>query len=383
MLVLNDMTADARVSREASALVEAGHEVTVFALRSTEAPWDSFECGYEIRRVAGYTTAGWSRPWAKLSQSRDRQRALVEAASAACPHVVQAHDVDTLVAASETRRKTGAALVFDAHELYSDMISEHGMGGTPPVQAYWKRIERTHIPASDAVITVSEGLAQTLRARHGVNATVIRNVPPVSPLGDRGRLRRELGVDAASAIVLYQGVLIAGRNLPNLVQAMAQLDGAVLVVQGSGPEESAMREAAKASRLGSRVRLMGRVPATELHDYACGADVGVVIYAATTLNNRMAAPNKLWSYRMAGLPVAASDFPGLRSAVEEDGVGLLFDPGDPASVAHAIRLLIQDPSRRLQMSMRSRALAETRDNWDVEKLKLLALYDRLAARSTS
>lgn len=383
MLVLNDMTADARVSREASALAEAGHEVSVLALRAKGLPASERVGGYAIERVADYTSAGWKRPLAKLSQLRARRRALIGAATGMRPDVIHANDADTLAAGLAAARGAGCRLVYDAHELYSDMISEHGLGGSWPVQAYWKRLESDLVPRADAVVTVSDGLAGVLHERHGVEPVVVRNVPPAEPLGDKGRLRREIGLALNVSIVLYQGVLIAGRGLTNLVRAMAALPQAVLVVQGFGPEEQAMREVAAQLELGDRVRFMCRVAPGELHAYACGADIGVVIYAATTLNNRMAAPNKLWSYRMAGLPVVASDFPGLRQTVMGDGTGALFDPADPASIANAIAELLVDPKRRAEISVSSRRLAETRDNWDEEKRKLLDVYDTLAKRSTS
>lgn len=383
MLVLNDMTADARVSREASALAELGHEVSVLALRAEGLSVHERVGGYAIERVADYTSAGWGRPLAKLSQLRARKRALISAATEIRPDLIHANDADTLSAGLAAARRAGCRLVYDAHELYSDMISEHGLGGSWPVQTYWKRIENTLIPRADAVITVSDGLAEVLHQRHGVEPAVVRNVPPVELLGDEGRLRRETGIPEDAPIILYQGVLIAGRGLTNLVRAMTSLPRAVLVVQGFGPEEQAMREVTAQLELNDRVRFMGRIAPGELHAYACGADIGIVIYAATTLNNRMAAPNKLWSYRMAGLPVAASDFPGLRRAVIDDGVGALFDPASPASIAAAIRGLLEDPERLAEMSAISRRLAETRDNWDIEKCRLLDVYDRLAARSTS
>lgn len=383
MLVLNDMTADARVDREAAALAAAGHRVTVLALNAATLAVHEKRDGFEIHRVAEYTRSGWSRPYRKLAESRRRRAALVDAAVALEPDAIHAHDTDTLQPAAMAADRAGAKLVYDAHELYPDMLEEHGAGGSPPVQWYWKRIERTYIPKADAAITVSRGLADVLAERFAVDPAVVRNVPGLAPLVTGDRLRAELDIPDDRPIVLYQGVLIAGRGLTSLVRAIARVPSATLVVQGFGPQEQAMREAATAHGLNDRVIFMGRVPGDDLHEYACGADVGVVIYEATTLNNRMAAPNKLWSYRMAGLPVVASDLPGLRTNVVGDEVGLVFDPASVDSIATAISDLLADRERLRRMSTRSRELAESRDNWEIEKQKLLAVYERLAAASTS
>jgi glycosyltransferase involved in cell wall biosynthesis len=125
-----------------------------------------------------------------------------------------------------------------------------------------------------------------------------------------------------------------------------------------------------------RVRFMGRIEPSELHDYCCGASLGVVIYEHTTLNNYLAAPNKLFAYLMAGLPVAASGFPGLSAVLEAEGAGATFDPADEASVSSAMRGMLADRATLAAMGERARLAAKRR--------KLLEVYERLsAACSTS
>jgi glycosyltransferase involved in cell wall biosynthesis len=278
----------------------------------------------------------------------------------------------------------GARVVYDAHELYPDMLQEFGIQGSWPVQAHWKNLERRLVPRADAVVTVSDGLAAELTRRFGVKPVVVRNVPPTVPIGDPLRLRSELGLsDDPRPLFLYQGVLIPGRGLVRLVEAVALVPGVVLAVQGFGPEEEEMRSRARELSVEDRVRFMGRRAPVELHDYASGADAGVVIYERTTLNNYLAGPNKLYAYMMAGLPVASSDFPGLAEVVDGERVGVTFDPADASSIAAALSVLASDPDARSGMGARARHLAETRYNWDIEKLELLRLYEELATRSTS
>lgn len=378
MLVLNDMSADARVDREASALAEAGHNVWVLALRADGLSRRERRNGYTILRVAECTTATWRNPIGKLRQNQARRRALLKAALELQPDVIHAHDTDTLSAGVLVADLVRAPLVYDAHELYPDMIAEFGRGGSWPVQAYWKRVERANVPRAALVITVSAGLSDELHRRFGVESVVVRNVPALVSLADGARLREELDlVDDPRALALYQGVLIRGRGLVRLVEAVAQVPDLVLAVQGFGPEEGAIRARAAELGVSDRVRLMGRKPPEALHEYACGADLGVVIYEHTTLNNYLAGPNKLYSYLMAGLPVAASGFPGLAEVVADTAVGVTFDPAEVTSIASALARLAGDPSARVAMGERARALAQSRFNWDAEKRVLVDAYGRL------
>lgn len=384
MLVLNDMRADARVQREAAALTEAGHEVTVLALRADDLPERERRDGYTILRVADYTTATWRDPLGKLRQSQTRRRAFVTTALAHECDVVHAHDTDTLAAGALIADVRRVPLVYDAHELYPDMIAEFGAGGSWPVQRYWRAVERRYVPRADAVVTVSPGLAGELARRFGVQPTVVRNVPRLQPLADGARLRAELGlVDDPRPLFIYQGVLISGRGLVRLIEAAAQTPDVLLAVQGAGPEEERMRSRARDLGVEDRVRFMGMKAVADLHEYACGADAGVVIYERTTLNNYLAAPNKLYAYLMAGLPVASSAFPGLAEVVEGEDVGVTFDPADVASIAAALTRLATDPEERAAMGARARRLAETKYNWDLEKQRLLEVYERLGAASAS
>ncbi len=376
MLLHNDMRGDARVMREAETLSSAGYEVTVLCLRGEGLPDIEERDGYSIRRVADAGSATWRQPARKVGENLGRTAKMVAAASELKPDVVHCHDTDTLPAGVQVKQATGVSLVYDAHELFPDMLSGHGRS-LPFVQMYWRAIEKRVVPQADAVITVNDSRAGVLRERYGVSAHVVRSVPEVEPLLRTDRLRAELGISSDIAIVLYQGGLIGGRALTRLAAAMRDVDDAVLVFQGAGSEEPAMRSVVESQDLADRVILAGWVRPEELHEYACGADVGVVIYENTSLNNYHAAPNKLYAYLMAGLPMVASDFPGLREIVIGEDVGGVFDPSSAESIAAAMRGLLGEPVRLAQMSDRARELAESRYNWGMESQRLLQAYETL------
>ncbi len=379
MLVMNDMSFDQRVHREASALGEAGHEVVVFCLEGPEMPAEESRPHYVVRRVAKLTTATWRDPVGKVSQARERTAALAQAVVGFTPAVVHAHDTDTLPAAVRAAKDAGAKLVYDAHELFPDQFAGEGVGSVAAVRWWWRSVERRLIPKADAVVTVSPGLARMLSERFRVEATVVRNTPVLMPLLESTRLRDELGVAEDIAIVLYQGLLLPERGLGPLVEAMAEVPDAVLAIQGTGSEESAMREKMVARGLEDRVRFMGWVAPADSHEYACGADIGVVIYEATTLNNRLAGPNKLFVYLMAGLPVAARDFPGPRDVVIGESVGDVFADATGPSIAATLNRMLADRGALAAMGARAREVAESTYNWDAEKVALVELYARLGS----
>jgi glycosyltransferase involved in cell wall biosynthesis len=378
-LRLNDMTRDNRIQREATALAEAGHAVTVLALRGQGLCAVDDSGVFALRRVADATDVSWRSPVAKLAQTRERGRSLAEAACRLRPHVVHCVDSDTLAVGALVARRTGAKVVYEAAELYPDMLLANRAHVPAPVLAYWRRIERRFVPRADAVITVGDAIAEEIRRRFAVDPVVVRSVPILEPPADRGLLRRELDVSDDQVVLLYQGLINYGRALSVMIDAVALVPSVVFAIQGYGPLVEPVLAYAREAGVADRVRYLGAAPIDRLHGYASGADIGDVVLENLSLNNYLAEPNKLYQYLMAGIPVLGSDFPGMRPIVEGERTGLVCDPTDAKSVVAALQCLVSDAPLRAEMGQRARRLAETRYNWEYESRTLVDLYRRLLA----
>ena len=79
---------------------------------------------------------------------------------------------------------------------------------------------------------------------------------------------------------------------------------------------------------------------------------------------------------MAGLPVAASNFPELNRVIEETDCGCSFDPADPDSISDTINSMIDDPVRMERMRENAVRCAGNY-SWEIESKKLLAIYAKL------
>ena len=156
------------------------------------------------------------------------------------------------------------------------------------------------------------------------------------------------------------------------------LQRAVLVFRGYGALDGPLRHRARELGVEDRVFF---VPPVEMHDMvdsARGADVGIIPYLPSCLNNRYCTPNKIFEYMMAGMAVATSDLPVMRQIVCGEQVGDVFDPLDPHAIARALDGIVEDPARLQAMKERALEAAARRYNWDREGLKLMEVYRRLA-----
>ena len=370
MLLHKSVEHDSRVRREARALAEAGHEVTVLHLPRVRGDLDGELDGFEVRSVT-------PRPWVRVLLPFGLYRAVflvafVRAVHRLHPHVVHAHDVAMLAPGAIGARLAGADLVYDSHEY---------AGGVPYRERGWAlfvtALERVTIRRCVAVVTVSDGIADRLRDRYGLarRPVVVRNVPTVAT-GDlrSGGLRNRLGVGAVP-IVLHQGAIAPGRGCEQLVLALRELPDAHLVFLGDGwpGHRSRVQGLVHELGLGARVHFVPSVPIDQLPAHTADATVGVSLLDDSCENHRLALPNKVFEYVAARVPVVASDLPELRALVQGHRLGWLVDPKDPSHVARALRAAIE--GREEVLPHLDRARREL--NWELESNRLTDIYDRL------
>ena len=142
--------------------------------------------------------------------------------------------------------------------------------------------------------------------------------------------------------------------------------------------ELARRQAAAAYPLDTP----GHVPPREGWERMARCHVGLAILASTQ-NNRMSYPTKIFEYMALGIPVITSEFPLYRAVVEESRCDFCIDPHSPEILADKIEWLISHPDEAAAMGERGREATRHRFNWKPEADKLLRLYDELLPPSAS
>jgi len=403
MLVWNEFRHDARVTREAQTLIEAGAQVQVTAILARknpvagevtpegiqvqrvarENPWLArliFLPRYVLRRVAERLAGRQSAP-AALGPLRwwqlDRRLVFLleelgvnwrmyRSARTFSPDVVHAHDVDTLFPAWLAARLARARLVYDAHEISADREGYDGR--------IWlvKWVERWLGNRAQGRITTTQARADWfISAYHYPDMIVLQNRPVRSIADGSDLIRERFDIPADQPIVLYQGGLQWGRGLSNLLEAMRGLPRGCLVFVGDGVQRASLQQAA--ADMADRVHFVGQVSLAELPAWTASADIGVQTLRNTCLNHYTTDSNKLFEYVMGGLPVVASDFPEIRAIVTADDIGVLVDPDDVEAIRQALARLIEDQAYRQQLADNARR-ARNHLDWASQAPKLLDLY---------
>ena len=222
-LVFAPLAEDARVRRTAEALGEVGHEVLVVA-RPPFPAQGAYRCHElpalpppALQRLALVATQAPVTLLPGLAPTLywlpPLRRAALRAALEFGPDIVICNDWNTLPVGAAINRRSRAKLVYDAHELATREHIQNWKWRLVSHRAV-REIEMRNMPFVDLVITVSEGIAQSLHSLYDLTQKpiVIRNLPAYQEIPFR-EIKPPL-------TVLFHGLIRHERGLEELIDSM-------------------------------------------------------------------------------------------------------------------------------------------------------------------
>jgi len=363
--VTNDLSTDNRVHRTCAVLQELGYEVLLVGrLLPSSAPLDRT---YATKRMRLFFRHG------ALFYAEYNLRLFVLLLFSRASLIV-ANDLDTLLASFLAARLRRKKLVYDSHEFFTEVPE---LIERPGVRRVWLSIERWIFPELDQVITVNESIARAYHERYGITLTVVRNIPMPRDLGPLPS-RAELDLPADRFILILQGSGInVQRGAEEAVLAMRELPNCMLLLIGGGDAWPLLARMVKDLDLADRVRMLPRMPYTQMMRYTRQADLGLSLDKDTNLNYRFSLPNKLFDHLRAGIPTLVTELPEVAGVVRQYDVGIIIPSPEPALIVAAVRSLIADPAQLKTLRANATFAAAALDGKrELEALK--ALFEGLA-----
>lgn len=248
-------------------------------------------------------------------------------------------------------------------------------------QRFWAYIERFFIKFADVVLTTGDMDSEFIRKEYNLKQDVaaIRNIPQYRTVSSPVDLRKKLGIPDSGIIILYQGIIVEGRGIEYIIEAIRNLPRIYFVIVGDGPQRSRYEQAALDKNVGGRVKFAGRVSHSELLNYTAGADIGASLIENISVSYYHALPNKLFEYIMAGLPVISSDLPQMKKIVEEYKTGYVLQMKSSDELKVVLEKLINSPEELAALKKNSLEAAKIL-NWENEYKKLSNLLELHAGR---
>jgi glycosyltransferase involved in cell wall biosynthesis len=299
------------------------------------------------------------------------------AASRERADIYDARDIYPLMVCWLAAKRRRARFVYDSDEL-------NLYRNWPWTSKRWWQVlggayEGFFIRRADLNITTDTGRADILEKRYGIERpTIVMNVPDlVDPIVPDQEFRAR-AIGEQRHLLLYTGTLVPNRGLLECVDALAELPGCALAYVGFGHLADEIKSRIAEKSLEDRAQVFDAVPYETLIGYTAAADIGLVPIVGSCLSYVYAAPNKLFEYMMAGLPVAASDLPDMAAIVKQEHVGTLIgDPTDPSSIAAAVRELLDGDEPLSAYGTRGQRAVRERFNWGLERRRLVEAYEKL------
>jgi type III pantothenate kinase len=276
------------------------------------------------------------------------------------PDVVHAHFWMSGLAALEAGRACGVPVAQTFHALGTVKRRHQGAADTSPRNRI--PLERRVARDVDVVLaTCSDEVAEL--ARMGVPTEHVR----VVPCGvDTSRFAPGANeCPAARPRLLSVGRLVQRKGFDTALRALPLVPEAELVVAGGPPPADLGRDAearrlrALADDLGvaERFSLLGQVSHAEMPALIRSADIVLATpwYEPFGITPLEAAA--------CGRPLVGSAVGGLLDSVEDGVTGFLVPPRDPAALAAAVQVLLDDPATARRMGRAARRRAVSRYDW--------------------
>jgi glycosyltransferase involved in cell wall biosynthesis len=260
----------------------------------------------------------------------------------------------------------GVPHTYDMHSSLPQQLTNFAYSRSRVLHWMLSALERVAVRRSKVVIVICPQLGDTVRKIDPrARPILIENAPGSGDPPEQGSgaaVRRTLGMEDATPLVLYTGTFEAYQGLDLLFAAAAiarqQRPDLRLVLAGGKPAQvEKARRQAEALGAGAVVQFVGERPADEIPKFLDAADV-LVSPRSTGTNT----PLKIYQYLRAGRPIVATRLL-THTQVLSDEVAILTEPTAEAFASGILRA-INNPEEASRVGRAAQHLAETRYTYE-------------------
>jgi len=250
-----------------------------------------------------------------------------------------------------------APLIFNIQDVFPDAAVETGAITNTAIISAAKGLERHSYRVADAVVVLSDDLANNVRnkldAKSRSKVRVIPNFVDTDVIRPGDRLttyRTDLGL-GDEPVVLYAGNVGFSQSLDLVVSAAREMPSVTFLINGDGAARTALELSARGLK---NVRFAGYVAPDRLGELLATGDLHVVVLRAGL--GSVSVPSKTYSIMAAGRPVVAAidANTAVPRILDESGGGVAVAPDDPVAFVNALQSILGDPDKAQQMGRSGR-----------------------------
>ncbi len=362
MVETNNISYDSRVQNEALALSK-NFEITVIARKFPnqgslrQIPFRVKRINYRGFRLGllNILSSFWSLSMACFKEN---------------PDVFHAHDIDGLLCAFLAALFKRKILIYDSHELWSDIYPFTNLRGVRWLLPLLEKVLMTKVAAG---ITVNQSIAKYLSGKYHRSFLAIYNTTDSKLQKAPINLRKSF---PNQKLIIHSGGANEGRGFEEMILAAAILPKNYrLIFLGAGLAKSEIEENITALKLKKKIAFLPAVKPDEIVSVVSQADLGLALTQKISLSYYYSLPNKLFQYINGELPVLGSNFPEFKNIIVSNHIGQVVNPSEPGLIAKKIVEMIKP----LNQKKYRQNLKKIKKNYrfEAETKKLVLFYENL------
>ncbi len=276
--------------------------------------------------------------------------------------ILHANDLDALLPNYLIAKKYKIPLVFDSHEIFSEMPSVEGRFS----QKIWRFLQNKIVPQIQFMMTASESYAEWFNKKYNIDAIVVQNAPKKLNFNFQFP-------ENTPKIFLYQGAINPFRGIDKAILAMHYLDNVVFKIAGDGPMLEEYKKLVIKEKLENKVQFLGKLLPNDLRAITITADVAMSIEENGGASYFYSLPNKVLDCIQARVPLILAPLPEMLKIKEKYDIGEVIKDHNPKNIASALQTILKKGRKNYQDELEKAANYYC---WENEEKKILDIFSQ-------
>lgn len=249
------------------------------------------------------------------------------------------------------------------------VVTGHGGDVTSLNKGILKVLKKRCLKNAAGVTAVSQPLMDVLNGIYeNPKQAVISMGCDTAMFGQEHRVENYFG-QGDKKVVLFVGRLAEKKGVSCAIEAMRQVNNAMLVIAGDGPLKSKLQRQAETvqKESGSTILFLGAKTHEELKGIYASADLFVMPSITAKDGDKEGFGLVILEAFASGLPIVASRSGGITDIVKDGVNGYLAEEKDVSGLADRINIVLQDKNIYNKMQTEAKKTAQRYDYCEIAK----------------
>lgn len=249
------------------------------------------------------------------------------------------------------------------------VVTGHGGDVTSLNKGILKVLKKRCLKNAAGVTAVSQPLMDVLNGIYeNPKQAVISMGCDTAMFGQEHRVENYFG-QGDKKVVLFVGRLAEKKGVSYAIEAMRQVNNAILVIAGDGPLKSKLQRQAERvqKESGSTILFLGAKTHEELKGIYASADLFVMPSITAKDGDKEGFGLVILEAFASGLPIVASRSGGITDIVKDGVNGYLAEEKDVSGLADRINIVLQDKNIYNKMQTEAKKTAQRYDYGEIAK----------------